>query len=72
MAWRENISHIIVESDLNIIIDMITDKFRFSGQIPSLVRQSRKLLSLRWQVLIGHTWHERNRSGDWFFKLVDP
>jgi hypothetical protein len=47
--------HIIDESDLNIIIDTITGKFRFNGHILSLVRQIRKLLSLRWQVLIGHT-----------------
>lgn len=31
MAWREHFDHLIVESDSKILIDMISDKFKFNG-----------------------------------------
>lgn len=46
MAWRENITHLIVESDSKILVDMITDNCKFSGTIHMLVRRIRKLLNL--------------------------
>jgi ribonuclease HI len=65
MAWRENITHFIVESDSKIIVDMINDCCKFNGIIPTLVRRIRKLLRLSWTVQINHTWREGNRSADW-------
>jgi hypothetical protein len=33
-TWKEHISHLIVESDSKILIDMIMDYYKFSGTIP--------------------------------------
>ncbi|RHN63570.1 putative ribonuclease H-like domain-containing protein [Medicago truncatula] len=65
MAWRENTTHIIVESDSKILVDMITENCNFSGTTPTLVGRIRQLLSLSWIVKITHTWREGNRSADW-------
>jgi len=65
MAWREHIDHLIVESDSKILINMISDKFKFNGNIPILVQRIRKLLRMEWHVKINHTWREGNRSADW-------
>ena len=65
MAWREHFDHLIVESDSKILIDMISDKFKFNGNIPILVQRIRKLLRMDWHVKINHTLHEGNRSADW-------
>jgi hypothetical protein len=66
MAWRENISHLIVESGSKNLVDMINDNCKFNETILTLVWCIRKLLSLRLTVQINHTWRERNRSADWF------
>jgi ribonuclease HI len=50
VAWRENITHLIVESDSNFFVDMINDNCKFNGIIATLVRRIRKLLSLSWTV----------------------
>jgi hypothetical protein len=34
---EEHISHLIVENDSNILIDMIMDNYKFSGMVPGLV-----------------------------------
>ena len=65
MAWRENITHLTVESDSKILVDMITDNCKFSGIIPTLVRRIRKFLNLSWTVQVNHTLREGNRNVDW-------
>ncbi|GAU24368.1 hypothetical protein TSUD_390770 [Trifolium subterraneum] len=65
MAWREHFSHLIVESDSKILIDMISDNFKFNGNIPILVQRIMKLLKMNWHVRINHNWREGNRSADW-------
>nr|ABD32321.2 Ribonuclease H [Medicago truncatula] len=69
MAWREHYSHLIVESDSKILIDMISDNFKFNGNIPVLVYRIRKLLKTSWNVQLNHTWREGNRSADWLANL---
>ena len=65
MAWRENTTHLIVESNSKILVDMITENCNFSGTTPTLVRRIRQLLSLSQTVKITHTWREGNKSADW-------
>jgi len=69
MAWREHYSHLIVESDSKILIDMIFDNFKFNGNIPVLVHRIRKLLKMSWNVQLNHTWREGNRGADWLANL---
>jgi ribonuclease HI len=63
MAWRANITHLIVDIDSKILVDMINDNCKFNKIVPTLVR--RKLFSLSWTVHINHTWRGGNRSVDW-------
>ncbi|XP_045821836.1 uncharacterized protein LOC123914696 [Trifolium pratense] len=65
MVWREHFSHVIVENDSKILIDMIYDNYKFNGNVPILVHRIRKLLKLRWHVQINHTLREENRNTDW-------
>jgi len=37
MTWREDISHLIVESDSMILIDISSDNFKFNGNITILI-----------------------------------
>jgi len=46
MAWRENITHLIVESDSKVVVDLINDNCKFSETIPTLTRHIRKLLNM--------------------------
>jgi len=64
MAWRENTTHLTVESDSKILVDMITENCNFSGTTPTLVRRIRHPLSLSWTVKITHSWCKGNRSAD--------
>jgi poly(A) polymerase Pap1 len=45
MTWREHITHLIVESDLKVLVDLINDNCKFSGTISTLARSIRKLLN---------------------------
>ncbi|PNY10947.1 nucleic acid binding protein [Trifolium pratense] len=65
LAWRHEITHLHVESDSKMQIDMVTDKVKFNGSTPTLVLHIRHLLALSWQVILSHTWREENRSVDW-------
>jgi len=65
LAWRENTTHLIVESDSKVLVDMITENCNFGGTTPTLVKRIQQLLSLSWTVKITHTWREGNKSTDW-------
>jgi len=69
MAWREHYSHLTVESDSKILIDMIFDNFKFNGNIPVLVHRIQKLLKMSWSVQLNHIWREGNMSADWLANL---
>lgn len=36
IAWREGLSHLIVESDLKVFIDMVTKNCKINGTTPFL------------------------------------
>jgi hypothetical protein len=65
MAWKERIPQLIVESDSKILIDIVTNNYKFSGVVPTLVQRIRNLLALDWRVQFRHTWREDNRCADW-------
>jgi ribonuclease HI len=65
LAHQQGIRKLHVESDSKVLIDMVTKKKNFNGNIPTLVRRIRQLLQLNWQVHLSHTWREGNRSADW-------
>jgi len=44
MTWREGISHLIVESDSKVLIDMVTNNCKINGTIPSLVQRIQQIL----------------------------
>jgi hypothetical protein len=46
LAFKEHISHLIVDSDSKILIDMIMDNYKFSGTAPTLVRCILNMLAL--------------------------
>jgi len=69
MAWRKHYSHLIVESDSKILIDMISDNFKFNRNIPILVHWIRKLLKMSWNVQLNHTWREGKMSANWLTNL---
>ncbi|PNX80630.1 receptor-like kinase [Trifolium pratense] len=65
LARQQGIRQLHVESDSKVLIDMVTKKNKFNGNIPTLVHRIRQLLKLNWQVHLSHTWREEKRSADW-------
>jgi len=65
MAWREGISHLIIESDSKVLIDMVTDNCKINGTIPSLVQCIQEILRREWHTQVIHTWREGNKCVDW-------
>jgi hypothetical protein len=63
MAWKEYIPQLIVESDSKILID-ITDNYKFSGVVPTLVQRIRTLLVLDWRVQFCYIWRKGNHCAD--------
>jgi len=59
MAWREGISHLIVESGSKVLIDMVTNNCKINGTIPSLVQRIQEILQREWHTQVILTWHER-------------
>ncbi|WJX61000.1 hypothetical protein P8452_46145 [Trifolium repens] len=64
-ATATGITHLQVESDSKVLVDMVTGNCKVNGRIPTLIRRIRDLKTLDWQVQINHTWREGNRSADW-------
>ncbi|GAU23111.1 hypothetical protein TSUD_305580 [Trifolium subterraneum] len=65
LARRKGVTHLQVESDSKVLVDMVTGNCKVNGRIPTLVRRIRDLKNLDWQVQINHTWREGNRPADW-------
>jgi ribonuclease HI len=65
LAWQVGVSHLCVEGDSKLLIDMVTNNCKTNGTTPSLMRRIRNLLDRSWHVEIHHTWWEGNRSADW-------
>jgi ribonuclease HI len=65
MARRQGITHLQVESDSKVLVDMVTGKCNINGNVPTLIRRIRDLKNMSWQVQINHIWREGNKSADW-------
>jgi hypothetical protein len=61
IAWRDGLSHLIVESDSKVLINMVTNKCNIKGNTPSLIRRILEFL----RKDFGNTWQEDNISADW-------
>lgn len=44
MIWREGVSHLIIQSDLKVLVDMITNKCKTNGNIPTLIQRIQNFL----------------------------
>ncbi|CAJ2634326.1 unnamed protein product [Trifolium pratense] len=65
IARRQGFSHIIVESDSKLLVDMVTNNCQINGATPVLIRRIRDLINLSWHVQVNHTLREGNRCADW-------
>jgi ribonuclease HI len=65
LARRQGITHLQVESDSKVLVDMVTGNCNTNGNISTLIRRIRDLKNMNWQVQINHTWREGNKSADW-------
>lgn len=64
LAWQVGVSHLCVEGDSKLLIDMVTNNCKTNGTTPSLMRRIRNLFDRSWHVEIHHNWREGNRSAD--------
>ncbi|XP_045831229.1 uncharacterized protein LOC123922567 [Trifolium pratense] len=62
LARRQGITHLQVESDSKVLVEMVTGNCNVNDNIPTLVRRIRDLTNMNWHVQINHTWHEGNKS----------
>jgi len=58
MARRQGITHLQVESDSSLLVDMVTGKCNINGNVPTLIQRIRDLKNMSWHVHINHTWRE--------------
>ncbi|CAJ2649539.1 unnamed protein product [Trifolium pratense] len=65
MARRQGYTHLIVESDSKLLIDMVTGRCKLNGKTPILVNRIQDLSNLQWHVMFKHTCREGNRCADW-------
>ncbi|CAJ2630361.1 unnamed protein product [Trifolium pratense] len=65
MARRQGYTHLVVESDSKLLIDMVTGRCKLNGKAPILVNRIQDLSNLQWHVMFKHTWREGNRCADW-------
>ena len=65
MAQSQGITHLQVEGDSSLLVDMVTGKCNINGNVPTLIRRICDLKNMSWHVQINHTWHEGNISADW-------
>jgi ribonuclease HI len=56
LARRKGVTHLIVESDSKILIDMVTGRCKLNGATPILLRRIQELISMDWQTQFSHTW----------------
>lgn len=61
LAWSDGISHLYVESDSKLLIDMVTNNCKTNGTTPSLIWRIINILG----VEVHHTWREDNKIAYW-------
>ncbi|GAU44764.1 hypothetical protein TSUD_246570 [Trifolium subterraneum] len=65
LARRQGITHLQVESDSKMLVDMVTGNCNVNENIPTLIKCIRSLKNMNWHVQFNHKWREGNRSVDW-------
>jgi ribonuclease HI len=65
IARSKGFSHLIVESDSKLLVDMVTNNWKINGVTPVLICRIRDMINLPWHVQINHTLREGNRCADW-------
>ncbi|MCH89552.1 ribonuclease H protein [Trifolium medium] len=50
LAMRQEITHLQVDSDSKVLVDMVTGNCTINGNIPTLVRRIRDLKNMNWQA----------------------
>jgi hypothetical protein len=65
IAIHWGFSHLIVESNSKLRVDMVTNNCKINGATPILIRRTRDLINLLWHVQIKHTLCEDNLCVDW-------
>jgi hypothetical protein len=56
LAWRRGTTHLQVESDSKVLVDMVTRNCNSKADIPTLIRCIRELKNMNWQVQINHIY----------------
>jgi hypothetical protein len=56
LARRKGVTHLIVESNSKILIDMVTGRCKLNGATPILLRRIQELISMDWQTQFSHMW----------------
>ncbi|GAU39340.1 hypothetical protein TSUD_60910 [Trifolium subterraneum] len=64
-ATTTGVTHLQVESDSKVLVDLVTGNCKVNRRIPTLIRRIRALKNLDWQVQINHIWREGHKPADW-------
>jgi hypothetical protein len=65
LTWRLVVTHLYMESDSKLLINMVIGRCNLSGATSILIRWIHKLISPDWHTRFQHTWREDNSSADW-------
>jgi len=65
MENSEGFTHLIVESDSKLLIDMVIGSCKLNRHTPILVHCIQDLAILYDNIGFKHTWHGENRCADW-------
>jgi hypothetical protein len=65
LAQRQGVTHLQVDSDLKVLVDMVMGNCNINRNVPTLIKHICDLKNMIWQVEINHTWREGNKSADW-------
>ncbi|PNX73568.1 receptor-like kinase, partial [Trifolium pratense] len=64
LSRRHEITHLQMESDSKVLVDMVTRNCKLNGRIPTLIKHIHALKNLDWHVEINHSCREGNRPAD--------
>ncbi|KAK2430165.1 hypothetical protein QL285_028533 [Trifolium repens] len=66
---RREITHLQVEEDSKVLVDMATRNYNASTNILIMIRRICDLKNMSWQFQINYIWCEGNRSADWLVNV---
>jgi hypothetical protein len=65
IVWRDGLSHLIVENDSKVLINMVTNKCSIKRNTPLPIHRIQEFTKKDWQIRFVHAWRKDNRSADW-------